>query len=188
MDVIHLPYSITIKSCGQLVQQAEGLRTDWAVRLLRWVSECKVRDNILSKNSEPSGFITTIYIEKKNYKHAGCNETHIQITHSLPIFFLLSFSYSCVACECTRLRLQERRSLRVSSPPVRRACKRFAKSLRGFCPENETPLKPLSSPFCSPTRISKAPCLCRIFSGSPLLKIFWKNIWPMEYPNIFGPT
>ena len=152
------------------------------------MSECKVRDNILSKNSEPSGFITTIYIEKKNYKHAGCNETHIQITHSLPIFFLLSFSYSCVACECTRLRLQERRSLRVSSPPVRRACKRFAKSLRGFWPENETLSDLFPARFARQLESQRPHACAASLVGVHFSKFLLKNIWPMEYPNIFGPT
>ena len=160
MDVIHLPYSITIKSCGQLVQLAEGLRTDWAVPLLRWVSEYKVRDNALtSKRSEPTGFITTIQKKNNFYKLAGCNETLFQIAYSLQIFSLLPSPYSCVACVSTRVLRQERRSPRVSGLPVRRACKKFAKSLRGLCPENETPLRPLSRPFSSPTRISRASML-----------------------------
>ena len=163
MDVIHLPYSITIKSRGQLVwtAKAEGLRKGWAVHLLRWVSEWKVTDNALtSKNGEPSGFITTIYkIKKKfNYELAGCNETYFQITYSLSPTFPLQL---CSLGEHKSATTGAAKPA-VSCPHVRRACKRFAKSLRGFCSQNETSLRPLSRPFCSPIRISKASCSCHI--------------------------
>ena len=147
MDVIHLPYSITIKSCGQLVwtAKAEGLRKDWAVTLLRWVSEWKVTDSALtSKNGEPSSFITTIYkIKTFNYELSGCNETHIQITYSLPIFFLLPFPYSCVACESTRVLFQEQRSLRFRA----HTSGERARGLQRICKGSAPKMRPLLDLF-----------------------------------------
>ena len=147
MDVIHLPYSITIKSRGQLVwtAKAEGLRKGWAVHLLRWVSEWKVTDNALtSKNGEPSGFITTIYkIKKFNYELAGCNETYFQITYSLPIFFLLPFLYSCVAWGSTRVLLQEQWSLRF----LAHTSDERARGLQRVCEGSAPKMRPLSDLF-----------------------------------------